>query len=99
MSGGDGMDSYTPVPAARHAWGMWPCPIILGSKCRCFLRPWCMVKSMRYWKLLGGTTECSDPSWVMEGGESGRQVLKYSLPSSTAMRKRDGADYSQVQFF
>jgi hypothetical protein len=55
-----------------------------------------MVKSMRYWKLLGGTTECPDLSWVMEGGESGRQVLKYSLPSSTAMRKRDGADYSQV---
>jgi hypothetical protein len=58
-----------------------------------------MVKSMRHWKLKGGAIGCSGPSWVREGGGSGRPVVKSYLPTSTIMTKRDGADCSRVQFF
>jgi hypothetical protein len=27
-SDSDGMDSCTRVPAAMHAWGLWPCPVM-----------------------------------------------------------------------
>jgi hypothetical protein len=93
MLGGDGMDSYTQVPAARCAWGMWPCHVISGSKCHRFLRPRRIVKSMRYKKLLGGVDECTGPSQVRKEGRSGRQVAKSFLATSTIMRKRDGVDY------
>jgi hypothetical protein len=33
------------------------------------------------------------PSRVEEGGESGRQMPKSCLPSSTIMNKRDGAEF------
>jgi hypothetical protein len=42
----------TRVPATRRAWGLWPHPVLLGTKCHRFLRPWHLVKSTRYWKLL-----------------------------------------------
>jgi hypothetical protein len=32
MLGDDEMNSYTRVPAARHAWGMWPCHVVPCSK-------------------------------------------------------------------
>jgi hypothetical protein len=45
----------TRVPVARHAWNLWPCPVVPSSKCHYFLRRWCLVKSTRYWKLLEAT--------------------------------------------
>jgi hypothetical protein len=57
------------------------------------------AKSMRYWKLLDRATGCPGPSWVGEGGGSGRQVAKSYLLTSTIMRKRDGTDCSRIQFF
>jgi hypothetical protein len=48
---------------------------------------------------LDGAAGCSGPFRVEEGGRSGRQVVKSSLPTSTVMRKRDSADCSRVQFF
>jgi hypothetical protein len=38
MLGGDGRDSCTRVPAARHVWGLWPCPVMIDNKCRRFPR-------------------------------------------------------------
>jgi hypothetical protein len=87
----------TRVPIARHAWGMWPCPVTPGSKCNHFPRLWCTVKSTLYWNLLDGATRCPSPSRVEEGGTSGRQVEKSYLPTSTVMRKRDAVDCSRVQ--
>jgi hypothetical protein len=49
MSGGDGTDSYTRVPIARHAWDLWPCPIMLGNKCHHFLRPHDLLNPIRGW--------------------------------------------------
>jgi hypothetical protein len=54
---------------------------------------------MQYWKLLDGGTGCLSLSWVKEGGGLGRQVPKSCLPTSTVMRKRDGVDCSEIQFF
>jgi hypothetical protein len=48
---------------------------------------------------MGRAIGCSGPSWVKEGGGSGRPVVKSCLPTSTIMMKRDGADCSRVQFF
>jgi hypothetical protein len=72
---------------------------VLGGKCRRFLSHRCLVKSRRYWKLLDGVIGCPGPSWVKEGRGSGRQVVKSCMPTSTVMRKRDGADCSWFQFF
>jgi hypothetical protein len=33
MSGGDGTNSSTRVPAARHTWGLWPSPVVPDNKC------------------------------------------------------------------
>jgi hypothetical protein len=99
MSGGDEMDSYTRVPTARCAWGLWPCPVIPGSKCHHLLRLRWSVKSIWYMKVLDGVTGCSGSSWVGEGRGLGRQVAKSCLPMSTIMRKIDGMDCSRVQFF
>jgi hypothetical protein len=33
MSGGDGMNSNTQVPATRHVWGLWACSVVLDNKC------------------------------------------------------------------
>jgi hypothetical protein len=76
-SGGDGMDYYTRVPAVRLTWGLWPCYVVSGGKCRRFPRPRHLVKSTRYWKLLDGATGCLDPSQVEEGGRSGRHVERW----------------------
>jgi hypothetical protein len=92
ISGSDVINSYTRVLVARLTWDLWSCPVMPCSKCLRFLRPRHMVKSVRYWKLLG-------PSWVGEGGGLGRQVAIFCLLISTIMRKRDGADCSRVQFF
>jgi hypothetical protein len=99
MSGDDGMDSYIWVPAARHVWSMWPCPVMLGSKCHCLPRPRHMAKSMRYWKLLDGAIGCPGPSQVREGGRSGKKLVKSCLPTSIVMRKRDSVECSRFQFF
>jgi hypothetical protein len=48
---------------------------------------------------LYGATGCPGSSQVREGGGSGTQVAESCLPTSTVMRKRDGVDCSQVQFF
>jgi hypothetical protein len=93
------MDFCTQVPTARRAWCLWPCSVGPSSKCRRFLRPWHVVKSMQYWKFLDRATGCSGPSLVGEGGRSGRQVAKYRLPTSTVMRERDGVDCFRVHFF
>jgi hypothetical protein len=44
ISGGDGIDSCTRVPATRHAWGMWSCSVVRDSKCCRYPRPRCLVK-------------------------------------------------------
>jgi hypothetical protein len=60
----------TRVPIVRHTWGLWPRPVKSGSKCHCFPRPWRLVKSTRYWKLLDGVTGYPGPSRVKQtGGE------------------------------
>jgi hypothetical protein len=97
-SNDDEMDSCTRVPAARHTWSLWPCPVVSGGKSHCFPSLWHLVKSRRYWKLLDGAIGCLGPSWVEEAGGSGRQVVKFCLPTSIVMRKRDGANCSRVQF-
>jgi hypothetical protein len=99
MSDDDEMDSCTWVPAARHVLGLWPCPVMPDSKCRSFPRPRRLKKSIWYWKLSGGATGCPGLSQVEEEGGLGRQMVKSCLPTSTVMRKRDGADCSRVQFF
>jgi hypothetical protein len=38
------MDSCTRVSATGCAWGLWPFPAMLDSKCHHFLRPRCLVK-------------------------------------------------------
>jgi hypothetical protein len=73
-SGGDGMDYCTWVPAARRAWGLWPCSVVSDGKCCRFSRPRRLVKSTWYWKLLDGATGCPDLSQVEEGAGSGRHV-------------------------
>jgi hypothetical protein len=99
MPSGDGMNSCTRVPTAKHMWGLWPCPVVPGGKCCRFPRPQRLVKSMRYSKILDGVVGRLGPSWVKEGVGSGRQVAKSCLPTSTVMRRRDDADCSYVQFF
>jgi hypothetical protein len=79
----------TRVPIARRTWNPWLHPVVSGSKCGRFPRPWCLIKSMRYWKLLDGATRSPGLSWVEEGGGSGRQVEKSYMPTSTVMRKRE----------
>jgi hypothetical protein len=32
MSDSDEIDSYTRVPVARHAWGLWSCPVMPDSE-------------------------------------------------------------------
>jgi hypothetical protein len=93
------MDSCTQVLAARHVWGLLPCPVMPCHKWYRFPRPWCLVKSMPYWKLLGGATRCLCPSRVGEGGGLDKHVAKSYLPTSTIMRKRDGVDCFQILFF
>jgi hypothetical protein len=44
MLGGDGRDSCTRVPATRHVWGLWPCPVMIDNKCRRFPRLRCLVE-------------------------------------------------------
>jgi hypothetical protein len=39
MSSGDVKDFYTRVPAARHAWGLWPYPVVPDNKFYRFPRP------------------------------------------------------------
>jgi hypothetical protein len=78
---------------------MWLCRDVPGSKCCRFPRPRRLVKSVVHWKHLGEATGCLGLSWVREGGGSGIQVAKSCLPTSTVMRKGDGADCSRVQFF
>jgi hypothetical protein len=58
-----------------------------------------LIKSMQYWKLLGGATRCSGLSQVWKGGRSGRLVAKSCLLMSAIMRKRDGVYCSRVQLF
>jgi hypothetical protein len=44
MSDIDGVDPCTQVLTIRHAWGLWPCPVVPGSKSRHFPRPQHVVK-------------------------------------------------------
>jgi hypothetical protein len=44
MSSGDGMNSCTRVPTVRHAWGLWPCPVMSDNKYHHFFSPWHLVK-------------------------------------------------------
>jgi hypothetical protein len=69
LLGSDGTYPYTRVPAARHAWGLWPCPIVLSNKgCR-IPRSRHLVKPIQYWKLMGGATGCSIPSQAGDGSK------------------------------
>jgi hypothetical protein len=78
MSGSDGMNSCTRVPATRCAWGLWPCPVMPDSKCCCFPRPWHLVKIYLILEAPGWSDWMSRPvpSWGgRRGGQRGGEIM------------------------
>jgi hypothetical protein len=78
MSGGDGMNSCTRVPTVRCAWGLWPHPVVLDSKCCCFPRPWHPVKIYPILEVLGWSDWMSRPipGWRgRRGGQRGGEIV------------------------
>jgi hypothetical protein len=82
MPGGDGMDSYTRVPVARHMWGMWPCPVMPDNKCHRFPKPCHLVKIYPILETPGWSDWMSGPVPGQGGrraGQTGGEILPANI--------------------